>query len=643
MKILIIGNCQAATVAKILRLRLHSAQIDVFAPHDYVENKIKPDDYDKYHHVFLQDIVSPSLRQDIEHLKITTNIKFFPNISFAGFHPDYIYISKKKSTKKLGHQSSIIFNSWLEGLSTDETIKLFSNGFISKLGYDEYYESGKKWLVQKLDECNFDGEFYFSKWKCNSPFMFTVNHPKLYVIADLVAHLCASANIPWLDFDVENYLNDPLRDNGILPYYAVGNSVFDSLESEQQLYRVAGKTFTLFEYITACFKNYERESDDLVVDKKRYEIFQKALESVEPNDVFSAINPYREKPSSSMWRRSVANVDSSNLAPLAYPNPIITATTKVATAGSCFAQHIARTLAKNGLNYYVAEKVPDSLSDEEAKSLGYDLFSARFGNIYTARQLVQLFRRAYGQYQPNDIAWLAKSGKYLDPFRPNIGEEFASEQAVNTQREEHFSAVREMFENLDVFVFTLGLTESWVNTHDGAVYPVAPGVVSQHVNYTNYTFKNFKHDEIREDMVKFFALLRSVNRNAKVLLTVSPVPLIATYEYEHVLSATSYSKSVLRAVAGELTKAFDFVSYFPSYEIITGDFNKGAYFENDLRSVKPEGVSHVMGVFMDYMVEGSEVGQQNSQLEQHTVNSSLLAEIERNADIVCDEELIEEN
>jgi hypothetical protein len=86
------------------------------------------------------------------------------------------------------------------------------------------------------------------------------------------------------------------------------------------------------------------------------------------------------------------------------------------------------------------------------------------------------------------------------------------------------------------------LTESLVNTHGGAVYPVAPGVINQHNRYSNYGFKNFTHEETREDMIEFFGLLRSVNRSTKALLTVSPVPLIATYENEYVLIATTYGK-----------------------------------------------------------------------------------------------------
>jgi hypothetical protein len=53
-----------------------------------------------------------------------------------------------------------------------------------------------------------------------------------------------------------------------------------------------------------------------------------------------------------------------------------------------------------------------------------------------------------------------------------------------------------------------------------------------------------------------------------VILTVSPVPLAATFTGRDVLVANMYSKSVLRAVAEEIRARFDFVDYFPSYESV---------------------------------------------------------------------------
>jgi hypothetical protein len=168
---------------------------------------------------------------------------------------------------------------------------------------------------------------------------------------------------------------------------------------------------------------------------------------------------------------------------------------------------------------------------------------------------------------------------------------------VGGARAAHFAAVRRMLEELDVLVFTLGLTEAWRSKEDGAVFPLAPGVAAGAMDESRYEFVNFRVTEVIEDLEAFLARLFGVNPHARIILTVSPVPLIATYENRHVLTSTTYSKSVLRVAAEEVARDRSNIWYFPSYEIITGNFNRGAYFDDDLRSIKPEGIDHVMRLF----------------------------------------------
>ena len=65
------------------------------------------------------------------------------------------------------------------------------------------------------------------------------------------------------------------------------------------------------------------------------------------------------------------------------------------------------------------------------------------------------------------------------------------------------------------------------------------------------------------DMHAFWDRLLSVNPRARLLLTVSPVPLAATATPNHVLVASIHSKSVLRAVAGELAEDMENHSLLP--------------------------------------------------------------------------------
>ncbi len=268
------------------------------------------------------------------------------------------------------------------------------------------------------------------------------------------------------------------------------------------------------------------------------------------------------------------------------------------TVCSCFAQHISRSLRTAGLNFYVTEPPPPGMDDEAAARRAFGVFSARYGNIYTARQLVQLMDRAFGRLDPVAKAWRRADGKFVDLFRPMIEPEgYATEAAVEAARQQHLAAVRRLFENVYVLVFTLGLTEAWRSKQDGCVLPVAPKLIRGD-NSAEFEFVNFTAEEIAADIRQLTQSLRSINPRAKIILTVSPVPMVATYEDRHVLISNTYSKSALRVAAETACRADERACYFPSYEIITSPASRGRYFASNLRSVTPEGVDHVMRLFL---------------------------------------------
>ncbi|AJX31094.1 GSCFA domain-containing protein [Burkholderia oklahomensis] len=311
-------------------------------------------------------------------------------------------------------------------------------------------------------------------------------------------------------------------------------------------------------------------------------------------------NPYTHLPPHQFWRKAVANVDMHAFDPVVEPRFTIGAAQKVSTAGSCFAQHISRRLSGIGFNYFVPEAGAHLPAGERAR-LGYGVFSARFGNLYTVRQLLQLFEEAMGRRTKMEVAWQRADGRYVDAFRPTVTPEgHDSRSAVADARAEHLQHVKTMFVESDVFVFTLGLTESWSNRAYGEVFPLAPGVAGGVYDDSAYRFTNLSVFDVAGDLRSFLVQLKEVNPRVNVLLTVSPVPLIATYENKNALVATTYSKSVLRVAAEMACNEFDWVDYFPSYEIITGNFNAGRYYENDLREINSMGVSHAMRCFLEH-------------------------------------------
>lgn len=314
-----------------------------------------------------------------------------------------------------------------------------------------------------------------------------------------------------------------------------------------------------------------------------------------------SIHPYRNKPNYNFWSRSVAGIDPGEVDPVVKGEFQISQSDKVATAGSCFAQHIARKLALNGFNYFVSEKAHPITSPDLISTYNYGTYSARYGNIYTSRQLLQLILRVFGEFTPKDDIWQDERGNLIDPFRPQIQPNgFITENEYKADRTQHFEKVRRMFTELDIFIFTLGMTECWVSKEDGAAYPVCPGVSGGTFDENKHKLVNLSIDEVNLDMLAFIDKLRLINPKAKVILTVSPVPLVATAEDRHVLVSNTYSKSVLRVAAEFISKSCSNVAYFPSYEIITGNFSRCSYFDKDLRSITETGVNHVMRLFLKY-------------------------------------------
>ena len=309
-------------------------------------------------------------------------------------------------------------------------------------------------------------------------------------------------------------------------------------------------------------------------------------------------HPYTDLPDTAFWSRT-AGVPGFDMRQVSAGNDglVIHATDRIVSAGSCFAQHLARLLPTRGFNYLVTETGP---ADRQ-----FGVYPARFGNIYTVRQLLQLFERAYGLFAPREHVW-RWCDAYVDPFRPNVEPNgFATLDDLLADRVSHLAAVRRMFEQCDVFVFTLGMTEAWVSDVDGAVFPLAPGVHGGPEGESDCRFHNFSVPEMVDDLRRLIGNLRLLNPSVKLVLSVSPVSIAATYEPRHVLVSNSYTKAALRVVADMVTRDDDLTSYFPSYECVAGHHTMGRYFQADMRHVTPEGVRDVVEYFTGlYLAQG---------------------------------------
>lgn len=581
----------------------------------------------------------------------------FPAIYFTAYHPDFVYVRSSVGWLKspiASANSAIITAAWMRGYSVAETAGLFREDTFRELGYFDHWDISESSLLHRADALGMDLRGELADWRRTGCFLHCPNHPKTTPLAGLARSILGLLKIqPKVKYP-EGLVSDQLANNLIWPVYPEiaasyglrGEYIF---RGKEQKGNSGEGCYDLEQFVSSCFAMWHEEPKEGLVCGRFDDPRLEKLESLRRRPLVAGkpTNPYAGLPAHQRWKLAVAKPDARDLDPMVSCEITIGKDDRVATAGSCFAQHISRALTEHGYHFYNVEN-GKGLPKDEAIARNFGVFSARFGNIYTVRQLVQLLDRSEGRFCPQETAWQREDGRFVDPFRPLIEPAgFASPEDVEQAREAHFAFVRKMWRKCAVFVFTLGLTEAWASRADGAVFPVAPGVHGGSFDPERHAFHNFGADETIGDLREFLAKLRVINPSVRVILTVSPVPLIATAENRHALVATTYSKSVLRVAAEDVSRTDSRVEYFPSYEIITGSYNRGAYFEDDLRSVTADGVAHVMRVFMKHFsatpstADEDETEPQAEVGERERAAVLLRKEVSSGLKVVCDEEEVE--
>jgi hypothetical protein len=309
------------------------------------------------------------------------------------------------------------------------------------------------------------------------------------------------------------------------------------------------------------------------------------------------MTPYDTSPENAFWRLAVADRDLFDIQGLWRPKFLIKPETPVATYGSCFAQNIGRHLRSRGFTWLRTERPPIGLSEESAARFYYDVFSSRTGNIYTTSMFRQWLSWAAQERPVPEEVW-EEEGRFFDPFRPVVEPDgFVSREEVLASRDHTVAAFRRSLEEAELLVFTLGQTENWYDKLTGYEFPICPGVKVGRFDPERHIFRNHRFDAVKEDLLAAVGLIRKINPELRMLLTVSPVPTTATQSGEHVVVASMQAKSILRAVAADMAHDFDHIDYFPSYELISSTAFRGVFFAANQRTISRQGIAFVMDQF----------------------------------------------
>jgi tetratricopeptide (TPR) repeat protein len=257
------------------------------------------------------------------------------------------------------------------------------------------------------------------------------------------------------------------------------------------------------------------------------------------------------------------------------------------TIGSCFARHIERYLHQFGF------RIPTIEYLESLNGVGSEIL-----NKYTPPAIYQDLAWTKRIRDRDDCVRMSDIDDFLITLENgnvrDLQRQFASAFGVSREdaladRRNYYQMFRQVFE-CDTVVITLGLIECWWDADTG-----------QYVLFDNslrkagegrFFFRRLDFAESYKFVKESLDLINSEG-DKNILITTSPVPLNRTFTSEDVIVANSYSKSVLRAVAGQIAEQYENVDYFPSYESVM--LTKQPYvWEPDLVHVESSFVGRIM-------------------------------------------------
>jgi len=285
-------------------------------------------------------------------------------------------------------------------------------------------------------------------------------------------------------------------------------------------------------------------------------------------------------------------------APTVRPTFRIGAEDTIFAIGSCFARNVEKALQEAGKRVLSREfdlgEIGDSLGD-----------TANFFNKYSIHSVLNELRWALDRasFPGEQILYQLGQDRYNDSQMGMARLDFPRERILEF-RHAYLDAMAQVAE-ADVIILTLGYVETWYDTKLGLYLNVSPPLSMVKEEPARFEFRVLSYADVLEALNELYTLLLAHRKKPlKMLITVSPVPLIATFREMDVLVANTYSKAVQRAALDEFVAGKTGVDYFPSYEFVTLSNPTIAWSRGDYRHVSPDLVARIMSNVLVNYVDG---------------------------------------
>jgi hypothetical protein len=272
------------------------------------------------------------------------------------------------------------------------------------------------------------------------------------------------------------------------------------------------------------------------------------------------------------------------------------------TMGSCFAREVENVLMMRGLPLLLrGHGVPaehfetwNETTKRGGGAAGGELSRGAL-NKYSVRSMTHELKRVLlNESYPNEGLIELAPDQWFDPHASGLKLLDKETALANRKR---LTAATARIKEARICFFTLGLTETWLDSETGIAMNMHPGPAWLARMPERFRFVDYGYQATLDDMLASIALIREhCHPEMRFIVTVSPVPLGSTFKDTDVIVANSASKSLLRTVTEELYRRFDYIDYFPSYEIVLNS-PRALAFQEDQLHVARDMVATVMETF----------------------------------------------
>jgi hypothetical protein len=273
-RIAVIGNCQSYGVAYAMKLLDPTARIDhysavsrTFADIDWLARALST-----YDRVFSQDFPAGIVKggDSQELMRRLGNADLFPTLNFAAFQPDLVYLLDASRGHRVldgplrPYHSALAVFAFRIGLPLEAAQALFNRNVFEAVGYFDVWGPAAAEFLKNASNYDLDLSAELMNWSRRGVFMYSIVHPKPFVLADIARKLFAKGGLAIRNPNLDDYAIDDLARAEIFPVYPEiaeiygvrGGYLFK--RGNFHISAGVGEFLTLPQFLSACYKVYKR-------------------------------------------------------------------------------------------------------------------------------------------------------------------------------------------------------------------------------------------------------------------------------------------------------------------------------------------------------------------------------------------------